>query len=128
MQQFEIVSFIEITGGKVQLTEEQAKARIHNLKEIGGGVYTVLGPIGFKKGEVLGLDGFEPPKGQAKALAPVGEVEINTVADLAKVLGKKVDETVAFLKEDYSFEAKNGKTDVPEDLFTVLAEDGVIQQ
>lgn len=53
---------VNVNSGQVQLTREQAKPRLHNLKPVkvdkdGAGVYSVEQPIQFKRGEKFGYDG-----------------------------------------------------------------------
>lgn len=44
-------------GTVLGLTEKQAASRLHNLERIKSGVYRVLKPVEFKRGEEIGLQG-----------------------------------------------------------------------
>jgi len=48
---------VNINGGTVMLIDDQAKPRMHNLKDLGKGVYEVINPIQFKQGEEFCWDG-----------------------------------------------------------------------
>ena len=63
-----------ISTGLVELTGDQARSRMHNLKARGGGVYEVLKPIEFKRGEEFGHDG-DPGKGKAVYVEVEGKAE-----------------------------------------------------
>lgn len=75
-----IAAFAAIGGGLVRITEQQAKTRLHNLEPVKGsdGVYKVVKPIQFKKGEEFEHDGT-PNKAQAQMFeaAVTSEVKEN---------------------------------------------------
>ena len=48
---------VEIGGGEVVLSAEQAKHRRHSLSPLDGDIYAVTGIIQLKRGEVFGWDG-----------------------------------------------------------------------
>ena len=58
---------VTIQTGLVQLSKDQAKGRIHNLKFIESDVYQLINPINFKAGEVFGFDG-QIPKSMVNAV------------------------------------------------------------
>ena len=63
--------FARLSSGKLELTEKQAKIRLHNLgKTSEAGVFTIINPVDFKRGEVIGYDGVFP-----KIMAEVMEKE-----------------------------------------------------
>lgn len=59
-----------LSSGVLELTKEQAAPRLHNLKSQGKGLFEVVNPVEFKRGEVIGYDGDLP-----KALGDKLEVE-----------------------------------------------------
>jgi len=72
MQKLRVVGlFGKIISGKVKLTDEQARARKHNLKQVKKNVYEIVNPIGFKAGEEIEYDG---PKMNRRQFAPFEEV------------------------------------------------------
>jgi hypothetical protein len=44
-----------LNSGLITLTEAQYLRRKTQLEELGGGVYNILAPVEFKRGEVIGL-------------------------------------------------------------------------
>lgn len=81
MNKYQVNEAVSIHDGLLELTEAQAKPRMHNLKHIEDSVYMVMQPVMFKAGEVIGYDGELPkamlmqlenldaPKPKAKAKA-----------------------------------------------------------
>ena len=81
MNRYQVNEAVSIHDGLLELTEAQAKPRMHNLKHIEDSVYMVMQPVMFKAGEVIGYDGELPkamlmqlenldaPKPKAKAKA-----------------------------------------------------------
>lgn len=59
-----------IHSGVLELTKEQARRRLHNLKDLGRGRYEVVKPVEFKHGEEIGYDG-DIPKAMGDLLEPV---------------------------------------------------------
>jgi hypothetical protein len=57
-----------IPAGVLGLTEQQAAARAYALKSIGHGLYEVLQPVQFKRGEQIDID-----ESAAKALLKLVE-------------------------------------------------------
>ena len=61
-EKYEVIGFkAEFKMGIIKLTEAQARPRLHNLlpkKE--RGVYEIVAPIEFRRGEVIGLIGLTP--------------------------------------------------------------------
>jgi hypothetical protein len=80
MKKFQVIgSALSLGAGTIELTEAQAKVRLHALDRVKGNVYKINNVIQFKVGEIIGLDA-ELPKTivdrlQAVAVAsvPVGE-------------------------------------------------------
>ncbi|HEU4708754.1 MAG TPA: HeH/LEM domain-containing protein [Methylophilaceae bacterium] len=93
MQKFEITATATFNPGtKLQLTKEQAAPRLHNLNDLGKGVYAVVRRVQFKVGEVIGHEGELP-----KSFASLVEASASgtsgtsgpTVDDLKKALTEK---------------------------------------
>ena len=55
--------FLRLHTGTLTLGKEQAKLRLHNLKELEDGRYEILRPVEFKIGEVFEYEGTGMPKG-----------------------------------------------------------------
>lgn len=55
--------------GVLELTEAQAKPRLHNLNVLGEGRFEVLRTVEFKQGEEIGFDG-ELPKSMGRVMTP----------------------------------------------------------
>ena len=54
---YRVLTPVEITKGNVvELTPDQARIRLHNLKLLKGSKYEVKADICFKAGEVIGFD------------------------------------------------------------------------
>jgi len=67
-------------SGVLSLSGKQAKAREHALRDLGDGLFEVLEPVCFKRGEMFGFDG-DMPKALAlclEALEPEPEIEPET--------------------------------------------------
>ena len=89
MDRYVAVAVCRIAAGKVVLSAEQARSRLHNLAaldagERGDGVYEIVNPIEFKRGETFGH--CEPiPKAMAHLLADpdsaAGQAVIDEVAE-----------------------------------------------
>ena len=89
MDRYVAVAVCRIAAGKVVLSAEQARSRLHNLAalnagERGDGVYEIVKPIEFKRGETFGHS--EPiPKAMAHLLATpdsaAGRAVIDEVAE-----------------------------------------------
>lgn len=67
MNKYEAVEVINLHVGHVALDEDQARRRIHNIKEVKNGVYEIINPIQFKIGEKFGYEG-EVNKALAQSL------------------------------------------------------------
>lgn len=86
---------VDVLSGQVKLSAEQARARLHNLKAVdtkkdGSGVYQVVQPIQFKRGETFGFDGDVGKNGvlsdpDAEQLAAMGEDDARVEAEVKKV-------------------------------------------
>jgi hypothetical protein len=71
MKLYEVVApYAGVNFGMVEITPEQARARRFALEPLGGDLYRVMQPTGFKRGEVFGHDG-EMPKCLALCLEAV---------------------------------------------------------
>lgn len=58
MRKIKVVGhFITLHSGRVRLDEKQARARQHGLKKVEGDTYEIIGPVGFKSGEMFWFDG-----------------------------------------------------------------------
>lgn len=65
MKLYEVVApYAGVNSGMVEITAEQARARRFALEPLGGDLYRVTQPTGFKRGEMFAFDGDMP-----KALA-----------------------------------------------------------
>ena len=81
MNKYQVNEAVSIHAGLLELTEAQAKPRMHNLERVENNVYMVMQPVMFKSGEVIGYDGelskamlmqlenLDAPKPKAKAKA-----------------------------------------------------------
>lgn len=76
-----ITTATSINAGRLRLTPEQAKARLHNLKSLGDGVYQVLNAVQFKRGEQFDYDG-ELPKGMVSVAVEAGAKRANSPAEV----------------------------------------------
>lgn len=97
MKEYAVIgSVAKISGGILALTEEQAKARIHNLKNLEDGLYQVERPVQFKRGESFGYDGgvnkrllqeIEPTSKKLTAKELIAAIlEAETVEDLIALI------------------------------------------
>jgi hypothetical protein len=58
MKRYQVSGFIvELHTGILELTPEQAASRVGSLADLGEGLYSVLEPVQFKRGEEIGYDG-----------------------------------------------------------------------
>jgi hypothetical protein len=58
MQRYTVTGHsVNIHSGILDLTHEQAASRLHSLTDLGDGLYEVLYPVQFKRGEEIGYDG-----------------------------------------------------------------------
>jgi hypothetical protein len=84
MKLYEVVApYAGVNSGMVEITPEQARARRFALEPLGGDLYRVTQPTGFKRGEVFGHDG-EMPKCLAlclEAVEPEPEAEAEATAE-----------------------------------------------
>lgn len=69
-----------INAGRLRLTPEQAKTRLHNLKLLGDGVYQVLNAVQFKRGEQFDYDG-ELPKGMVSVAVEASSKRTNAPSE-----------------------------------------------
>jgi len=68
MKNFKVTGRVaQFFSGRVKLSVEQAASRLHNLKDLGEGIFEIINPIEFKHGEKFGYDG-DVPKVLAKEL------------------------------------------------------------
>ena len=68
MKLYEVVApYAGVNSGMVEITAEQARARRFALEPLGGDLYRVTQPTGFKRGEMFAFDG-DMPKALALAL------------------------------------------------------------
>lgn len=78
MQTYTAAVVVTLHSGKVKLTADQARRRMHCLKgsKAGqkSGIFTILSPIQFKVGEEFGYDG-DMPKAMIGQLEIVGDSE-----------------------------------------------------
>lgn len=81
--------------GVLELTKEQAASRLHNLKPKGKGLYEIVNPVEFKRGEVIGYDGDLP-----KALGDLMETEAKQLSKKEKAEAKKAAEAKAKAEEE----------------------------
>lgn len=74
MQRYTVTGHsVNIHSGILDLAPEQAASRLHSLADLGDGLYEVLSPVQFKRGEEIGYDG-EVNKALMQQIAPaVGE-------------------------------------------------------
>jgi len=66
MRKYETTAVVDLFGGLIGLSEEQAARRARNLKPVKKGVYEIVGPVQFKAGELISLD--KPDKATAAKL------------------------------------------------------------
>ena len=55
MKMFIVDKIMSLNSGLIKLTEAQYLRRKTRLETIGDGVYNILAPVEFKRGEVIGL-------------------------------------------------------------------------
>ena len=60
MKNYSAAAVITLASGRVKLTPEQYKTRAHNLMPVNAaaGVYEIVKPVQFKRGESFGYDGI----------------------------------------------------------------------
>ena len=56
MKKYKVAFPVVFHSGKIQLTDEQAKKRSHQITKVKGDLYDILTPVSFKAGEVVGLE------------------------------------------------------------------------
>ncbi len=64
--EYTVIKTLALHAGEIGLSNEQAAPRMHNLKKIGDGLYSILSPVQFKIGEKISLKGAQ--KGQEQYL------------------------------------------------------------
>jgi len=57
MNKFEAIEVINLHSGHVELDEDQARRRAHNIEEVEKGIFNIVNPIQFKIGEKFSHDG-----------------------------------------------------------------------
>lgn len=57
MKRIRVINAANFGSGRLQLSTEQAKARLHNLKHVKDDIYEIDKPVQFKAGEEIGFDG-----------------------------------------------------------------------
>lgn len=62
-----------IAAGRLRLTPDQARSRMHNLRDCGDGVYEIATPVQFKRGEQFDYDGLLP-KSMASQITQITEI------------------------------------------------------
>lgn len=84
--------FLHFSTGIIRLTPEQARPRMYGLTPVPGrkGWFEVTKQIGFKRGEVIGLDPETVPKISRALVKPIETVE----EIVKKVVGEGGDEGV----------------------------------
>lgn len=75
MSKYLVIGTARLTEGTLELTEQQATPRLHNLKDLGKGMYEIVLPVEFKVGEVIGYLGI-PSKSMQEVLEPEQPVEV----------------------------------------------------
>lgn len=56
MKQYNVIKQVTVSAGKIKLTKDQYASREHLLgEESRSGTYTIIKPLFFKVGEVVGL-------------------------------------------------------------------------
>lgn len=84
MKEYVAKEVLTLGAGRVRIDADQAKTRAHNLKPTGEGVFEIVHPIQFKRGERFGWDGEVPKTMQGAFGEPAG-------AAVKKALGKAVE-------------------------------------
>jgi len=80
MIKYEIIGkAIELTGGILHLTPEQAKSRLHALKPLNDGLFEILKTVTFKVGEKIGFNG-DIPKALAGQIIDSAKSKLETEA------------------------------------------------
>lgn len=74
-------SICVISGGLIQLSDDQYSLRSHNLLKLEGDVYEVINRIEFKRGEIFGHDG---DLSKVPCVESVGVVSDNIDSDAAQ--------------------------------------------
>lgn len=100
---------LSVNSGQISLTAEQARPRLHALVAVkvdakGGGVYSVTGPIQFKRGESFGFDGEVGKNGvlrdpEAEQLAQL-EAEVAMEKKIAARMQTQFDAAVSKAAEE----------------------------
>lgn len=80
IMKYTTTAIVNLTSGILELSEDQARRRFHNLKALGDGRFEVLRTVQFKTGETFGYDG-DIPKTLANSLIESAQAEIGTIAE-----------------------------------------------
>ncbi|MCR4332814.1 MAG: hypothetical protein NUV34_08975 [Sulfuricaulis sp.] len=75
MKEFTATALVKLGAGRVRMDADQAKTRAQNLHPVSDGVFEIVNPIQFKRGERFGWDG-EVPKAMAEAFAEIAPVRV----------------------------------------------------
>lgn len=102
MKTYSAAVIVTLSSGRLKLTPDQARTRAHNLTPVNAtsGVYEIVKPVQFKRGESFGYDG-DIPKAMAGELMSPEQVKV-AVAAKAKEEKKaraKADETEAAARQ-----------------------------
>ena len=94
MKQYRVRQTIDLHGGLIRLSEDQAEGRAHRLKRLDEDLYEITSPIQFKVGEVFHIE--VPPKVVLLKLIDVAaESKASKAVSAAKEVAEKVVEKVA---------------------------------
>lgn len=86
MKTYKVIgAYASFMSGVLRLTEEQYEARRHALHPVGGDLYQVVQPTGFKQGEILGYEG-EVNKTLLQDITPI-EAEIAEIKEENSIKG-----------------------------------------
>lgn len=80
MKQYQVTAICNLNSGLVELDQDQARRRKHNIKHVKDNVYGIVNPIQFKAGEKLGHDG-DVNKALLSCLSPPDDDAPNNVSD-----------------------------------------------
>ena len=110
--------FITIRSGKLQLNDDQARRRQHALKDLGGGLFEVMGDCGFKHGEIFGYDGPELNNKTAKQLEQIDldGTEIHNAPDVPDEIAMEIIDLDSLDIEELRALAKKGGITVSGDM------------
>lgn len=102
-----VIKTLALHAGEIGLSNEQAAPRMHNLKKIGDGLYSILSPVQFKIGEKISLKGAQ--KGQEQYLQDArAEAAAARDEEEARQAAAKVAEEEAAKKTAEEETAKKG--------------------